>query len=247
MLNALEAPFDDISVRKAVNYAIDKDTLVNTLFAGCAVKTDYLISPSFGEYVNKDAKNYTYDVDRAKQLLADAGWEDTNNDGYLEKDGTTLAMKISFESTTVDFPKVAEYLQSEYAKIGMKVTLDPVEPALLAKMQTSVEYQAVVRTVPIPNDDPSAIYTNYFSKDSAMNTVKNTEIEDLVEQFNKTGDHQERINLHYQIQQLVMNQAIITTIYNSYMIVFAKKSVQDIQAAVHTRTIWGSLSKAYIT
>ena len=136
--------------------------------------------------------------------------------------------------------------QSEWSKIGADVTLLPVEPALLATMQSTVDYDSIVRTVPIPIDEPSNLYTQYFSPGSTYNMLNNTELENLVELLKSTGEHDERVSLHYQIQEIIMDEAVVGALYNSYMIVFSQQYVQDIEAAVHTRTIWGSLNKAYI-
>ncbi len=248
MMNPARTPFDDISVRKAINHAIDRDTIANTLLNGCANKTEYMLSLGFGKYVNKDVKNYSYDVDLAKQLLADAGWEDTNNDGFLEKDGTTLAIEINFDANTTDYPRIAEYLQSEFAKIGMKVTLGPQEYALLEKTRTSGNYDAILLYIPsIPHDEPAAHYEGVYSSwSTSYHLLNDTEIDDLVQQLNNTGDLQERLSLHYQLQKIIMEQSAVAYIYNYNSYTFAKKSVHNVQAAVHSAQVWEFLNRAYI-
>jgi peptide/nickel transport system substrate-binding protein len=246
-MNGLKAPFDDIAVRKAVNYSIDRDTLVNTLLAGSAVKSLYTLSPAFGKYVNKDVKNYPYDVSQAKQLLANAGWKDQNGDGILEKDGNDLAMAITFDVKTVDFPRIAEYLQGQLSKIGMKVTMNPVEAAVVNSARTNHKYDALLMTTSaIPHDEPAMHYSMIYYSKGSQPILNNKDIDSLVEQLNNTADPQKRLSLHFQLQKMIMDQGATAYLYNYNMILYSKKSVQDLQAPVHSRWIWGSLTKAYI-
>ena len=78
-------PFDDLRVRKAVNHMIDREEIVTHLLDGHAVEAKYMFSPAFGEFVNREARNLEYDPEQAKQLLREAGFEDQDNDGILER------------------------------------------------------------------------------------------------------------------------------------------------------------------
>jgi peptide/nickel transport system substrate-binding protein len=247
VMNSTRAPFDDIAVRKALNYAIDRDTIINKLLAGSVVKSEYMLSPAFGKFVNKDVKNYAYDVVQAKQLLAGAGWKDQNGDGVLEKDGKPLAMQITYDANTSDFPRIAEFLQGELAKIGVKVTLNPVEYALVEKLRTSGQYDTLLIYTPtVPHDEPSVHYREVYSSTGSNHLLNNKEIDDLITQLDNTGDSQKRLSLHYQLQKLIMDQSVIAYLFDYNMIVCAKKSVQGIQAPVHSRWLWASLRTAYI-
>ena len=85
LMNARTAsfPLDDIRVRKAIRYAIDADAIANTVYSGTAVRTDTPIP--YGTWMYQDTEGaYEYNPEKAKQLLAEAGWGDDDEDGVLD-------------------------------------------------------------------------------------------------------------------------------------------------------------------
>ncbi|RME84382.1 MAG: ABC transporter substrate-binding protein, partial [Caldilineae bacterium] len=83
-MNVSKPPFDDIRVRLAMNYAVDKDLIVEELYGGRAVKLAGPLSP-FNNFANPDLEPYPYDPEKALSLLAEAGWTDSDGDGILDK------------------------------------------------------------------------------------------------------------------------------------------------------------------
>jgi peptide/nickel transport system substrate-binding protein len=81
-LNVNMAPFDDVLVRKALNYAVDKELIIQQIYGGRAVALPGALSP-FNSFANKSLSPYPYDTAMALDLLSQAGWEDTDGDGML--------------------------------------------------------------------------------------------------------------------------------------------------------------------
>ena len=78
-LNNAEKPFDDIRVRQALCYAVDKQGIIDIAFAGYGHPIGSSMYPAFGKYFDDSLTNYyTHDVERAKALLADAGYPDAS-------------------------------------------------------------------------------------------------------------------------------------------------------------------------
>lgn len=78
----------DVRVRQAFNYAIDRDALVKNILYNIyniGQPAKGFVTPTLSEYT--DLTGYAYDPAKAKQLLAEAGWKDTDGDGILDKDG----------------------------------------------------------------------------------------------------------------------------------------------------------------
>ena len=125
-MNLTKALFDDVKVRQAFNYAVDKDTIVKKLQGGYAHVADSPMAAQAKGYVS--TKTYPYDVQKAKALLAEAGWKDAKGNGILEKDGKPLSFTML---TPVNlYPKdtqLAEAVQAQLKAIGADVKLQQVD------------------------------------------------------------------------------------------------------------------------
>ncbi|MEJ2558824.1 MAG: ABC transporter substrate-binding protein [Anaerolineae bacterium] len=132
-LNVTDPLFQDIGVRQAMNYAVDKDLIVEAVYGGRAVPLPGPLSP-FNNFVNKDLAPYPYDPDQALELLAEAGWTDSDGDGILDKGGQPFAFTLD---TLEDWRPLAEAVASMYRDIGIDASVrfweySVVQPQLLA-------------------------------------------------------------------------------------------------------------------
>jgi len=137
-LNVDRAPFDDVRVRQALNYAVDKDLLIEAVFGGRAEALPGPLSP-YNNYVNESLEPYPYDPDLALSLLAEAGWTDSDDDGYLDKDGQSLAFTID---TLDQHRELAEALASLLQDSGIDANVrfweyGVIQPQLLAGDRTA--------------------------------------------------------------------------------------------------------------
>ena len=120
-------PTDDINVRKALNFAVDRQMVVDSVLAGqgAPIWGGMIPKGRFG-YAPDLANTYSYDPAKAKELLAQAGWTDTDGDGYVDKDGKD--MNITFIDYGPDWwSQVAEVVQANLKDIGVKVDLQIFE------------------------------------------------------------------------------------------------------------------------
>ncbi len=132
-LNVTDPLFQDVGVRQAMNYAVDKNLIVEAVYGGRAVPLPGPLSP-FNNFVNKDLAPYPYDPDQALELLAEAGWTDSDGDGILDKGGQPFAFTLD---TLEDWRPLAEAVASMYRDIGIDASVrfweySVVQPQLLA-------------------------------------------------------------------------------------------------------------------
>lgn len=115
----------DINVRKAINYAVNKKSIVKDLLDGAGVPLKGIL-PENVPYINaQNSKGYEYNIEEAKRLLEVAGYTDSDEDGYIEKNGDILEIGLTFQTEEYAVWKsLCEYLQSELSKVGIKVSLD---------------------------------------------------------------------------------------------------------------------------
>jgi peptide/nickel transport system substrate-binding protein len=118
--------FQDKRVRQAFAHAIDKEEIIDVVLFG-------LGSPATGPYVpntwayNPDVRKYEYDLNRAKTLLREAGWEDTDNDGLLDRDGRPFEFSVLTNMGNRSRIKTATIIQYRLKKIGIKMNIRVLE------------------------------------------------------------------------------------------------------------------------
>ncbi|PIE54401.1 MAG: nickel ABC transporter, nickel/metallophore periplasmic binding protein [Dethiosulfovibrio peptidovorans] len=122
----------DLAVRKAILHAVDKDALVKGVFLGMEKRADFLFSPQM-PFCNLGLPPYEYDLDKANSLLDKAGW--VRDGEYRAKDGKELRLDICFIGTDTVQKAIAEVLQSNLKRIGMKLDLTGVEKDAYYKRQ----------------------------------------------------------------------------------------------------------------
>lgn len=111
----------DVSVRQAILYAIDRQSIVDALQNGHGSVTNAPMKPSSPVYPD-GLNDYAYSVDKAKELLAQAGWTDTDNDGFADKDGQKLHLTYTY-STNTENTQLAQVLQQYLKMAGIELEL----------------------------------------------------------------------------------------------------------------------------
>lgn len=125
-MQTYEPPLDDVRVRQAINYAIDREGITGSLFAGDAVGAAQLVPEGVVGF-NDDLEPWPTDVEKAEQLLADA-----------EADGVDLSPEIRLVGRTAIFPKVDEtvqVLQKSLTDIGLNVTIEMTDTTGTTELQ----------------------------------------------------------------------------------------------------------------
>ncbi|WP_208246182.1 nickel ABC transporter substrate-binding protein (plasmid) [Rhizobium sp. T1470] len=112
----------DIAVRKAINHAVDKDTMIATILYGTQRRADTLFAPNV-PYADIGLKPYGYDPAEARRLLDAAGWMGASEGGIRSKDGETLSIELCFIGTDAVSKSVSEIVQADLRKIGIEVKL----------------------------------------------------------------------------------------------------------------------------
>lgn len=115
-LNTAKAPFDNVKVRQALNYAIDKEAYSNVVFNGFTDPMDSLIAGNV-QYHSKQ-QTYDYNIEKAKELLKEAGYED----GFE----TTI-----WSSNTTTNIKATQFIQQQLSEVGIKLNVENMEVGTL--------------------------------------------------------------------------------------------------------------------
>ena len=192
-----EKPFDDIRVRQAMNYAIDREAIAEDLLHGTATPAYQMFAPASLYYDEAD-DIYSYDPDRARQLLAEAGYPDglEVTVGYITAGSGAMQAKAMNEA-----------LQAQLAEVGIDVTLDPVDfSGMYGRLgEGNTGWQAANQAFSL--EQPSSWRGFWFGCDGNFFGYCNEEAEALYEQALVTVDDAERTELLTEVGHLVTEDA----------------------------------------
>jgi len=122
-LNSGRAPFDDQLVRQALVAAIDRKTIVDAVSFGQWTVADGYVTPVTPDY-SENATAIDYDLDRANELLDEAGWTERDADGYRVKDGERLSAVFPHSGVVAQTTQIIELVQAAAREAGVEIQID---------------------------------------------------------------------------------------------------------------------------
>ena len=119
-----EAKMANVNLRKALGYALDQDAVGKKFYNGYNELAKSIILPVFPDYYDKDIEGYYYNPELANQLLDEAGFKDTNDDGFREDPkGNELVVRLAMMSGSDIQEPLSQYYIQQWAEIGIKAEL----------------------------------------------------------------------------------------------------------------------------
>jgi peptide/nickel transport system substrate-binding protein len=210
-MNVNAPPFDDVRVRQAMNYAVDKDLIIEAIYGGRAVALPGPLSP-YNNFVNKSLSPYAYDPDEALALLADAGWTDSDGDGILDKDGQPFAFTID---TLEPWRPLAEAVAGQFRDIGIDASVRFWEYSVVKPMLQAGERQAYLDDWGDSAFDPvghfEAKWHGFVEGEpygrGNFSGYNNERVNELTKLGEVTADTAERQTIYDEAQQIVYDEA----------------------------------------
>jgi peptide/nickel transport system substrate-binding protein len=148
MVNHRNAPLNDLKVRRAIALAVDREQLKTVLMGRVSVTYGMLSSSQICYSAQGDAefaKENAMNIEKAKSLLADAGWKDNSGDGILEKGGKDLEIGMAVPLDRAPLKRSAPVLQAQLKKIGIKLKLREYETSYVKQMVRDHKYDLALR------------------------------------------------------------------------------------------------------
>ena len=140
--NLRNKTLQDVKLRTAIAYGIDREALVNGLLEGNGVVINTPMVPSLWSYPKEGLVEYKFDVEKAKALLKEAGYEDTNGNGIVDKGGKDLELTLTVPTGDTIREKTGTIIQDNLSKIGIKVNIEAMEfKAVMQKVVGDHEFE----------------------------------------------------------------------------------------------------------
>jgi peptide/nickel transport system substrate-binding protein len=160
----------------------------------------------YGKQNNPAIKPWPYDPNRAKQLLDEAGWIDTNSDGIRDKNGTPFRFKFMIVSGYDLHERIAKLLKDSAAKIGIEIILDPYEWSVFQEKLTKRSFDATTLSWGgVVQADPYQIWHSSQIEGRGSNRVgfNNKEADAIIENARLTLDEDERNKLYHRFHEIL--------------------------------------------
>ena len=203
-LNNSVEPLNDVRVREAINLAVNRADIINTTMGGSGTELTTAMSPAMGEYYDTSLDGtYTQDQDKARSLLADAGY------------GNGLDLTVTVPSNYLIHVNTAVELASELSEVGINLQITQVDWATwLDQVYTNRDYQTTV--IALTSDFAPYDVLQRYQTGASGNFINysNSDVDALLEQIPTLTDNDAKIDLYHQILALMVKGSASCYIQN---------------------------------
>ena len=212
------------ALRQAIQYAVDDETMCEVTVGGMYTAGCSVLPSSLSYGYDQLTDPYAYDLDKAVQVLDEAGIVDTDGDGCRELDGQNINLNyLAYSSRNLDEFAQAVAITLESIGIGCTVTVQDYDTALANQSAGNFDMITSNANV-VPTGDPTGFLGNWYSGNSdSYGYYANEEYDALYEQLLAETDADEQLSLITRMQQILIDDAA-TLVHGYYNSTFASRA-----------------------
>ena len=231
--NTSQAPLDNVRVRQAIAFAVNRESMIRDLLLGQA-KIAHSILPE-DSWAYTPGQKYAYDPAMAKRLLDEAGFKDPDGDGPQLRFSKPLVYKVS--GSSVSARQYAGVIQNYLKEVGVPVSIETAELNTLFDQLRYGQFQIFYGQWVGGNQDP-IFYKDLFATSeiptqerAARNRSRysNKELDALLDEAVNTYDREKAFGLYSRIQEIVSRDLPVFPLWYQANMVIARKNVGNIQ------------------
>ena len=238
--NTKEAPLDNVKVRQALAYAIDRESMIRDLLLNQGVIAHSILPEASWAYARPPT--YQFDPNKAKQLLDEAGFRDPDGDGPQTRWAKPLLFRISGSSAAAR--QYAGVIQNYLKNVGVPVTIETSEFNTMRQLVQNGQYQVNYSQWVGGNQDPIFYHDLFATSEIATPTkglnrsrYSNPELDKILDEAKNTYDHAKAAPLYAQAQAIIGRDVPVLPLWYQANMVIAKKTVGNIH--VDASGDWG--------
>lgn len=215
--NTRNAPFDDVKVRQALSSAVDKEAIIDVVCEGYAEAVNTIYPPAMPSY-DETLNLYPHDIERAKKLLSESGYPD--------------GFKIDIATSGEERNKIAQLLQSDFAKIGVDLNITLLEWGAYLDFIGGRNHQMYIIGWS-SGTEPDGSTSPLFHSESVGPTgnrswYQNEELDALIEKGRATIEEGERDAIYKEIQRIVMEDAVWIPLFVRENVIATNKNLKGL-------------------
>ncbi len=204
--NLKDPKFKDVDVRRAINYAVNKEEIIKGVLLGLGrISTGPFIPESWA--YNKDVLPLEYNPGKAKELLKNAGWSDSDRDGILEKDGMKFSFTVITNQGNDERKMALEIIQRRLMEVGIEVKIKIIEwSAFVSEFIDKRRFEAVLLGWGLSLDpDMYDIWHSSKTREGEFNFIgySNKEVDKLFLEGRRTFNQEERRRIYHRIHEIL--------------------------------------------
>lgn len=216
-------PSKNVKVRQAVSHAINREQLNDVVFSGTQFPAYGVLPPGIPGALEGKVQGQKYDVEKAKGLLKDAGFEG----------GKGLNLKVTYRAKNETSQKLAEFLQNQLkTNLGINVTVEPMEwSALLAASRNKTELESFTLGWSADYIDPQNFLSVLLHTKAPYNRYgySNKEFDAVLEKADKMKNGPERLAEYSKAEQMVVNDLGFVPLYFGKSMFLVRSTVKGVQ------------------
>lgn len=245
LLNIKKAPLDSLKVRQAVLYAVDRQTIVDTLFKDVYPVAYGPLAPSNLGYWKGVEQLYPFSPDRARRLLTEVGWRPGPDGFRIDKDAKRLTLDLLFPGPEYR-ARVFQFVQAQLREVGIEIRIQQLENAAVFEKATAGQNH--LSQLQFSFSDPTGLNMMWHSRNDGKGFnwahVSDKRVDTLLERGDATLDPAKRDAVYQDLQKLIMDEAWILPLYVITSYHAASTKVRDVVVAPTARHMW--LHGAYL-
>ena len=241
--------FKDKRVRRALTHLVDRKRILKDIYhnLGKIVTGPFFYnSPSY----DKSIKPYDFDIAKARELLAEAGWKDTDGDGILDKNGRKFSFTFMQIANHPTQKKIIPLIKEDMAKAGIDVQIQVLEWAVYLQRLEQKTFEACTLGWSMGYEgDPYQIWhSSQADKKHTSNHIgfKNAEADRLIIEIRKTFDNKKRAELCHEFQKLLHEEQPYTFLITSYALIAQSNRYRNVKVfplGLETEIMWTPKNK----
>lgn len=229
--NLKHKPFDDKRVRLAINYAIDKQEIIDGVYLGLGINIASPYKPGT-RWSNPTLQPYPYDPAKARELLKEASYICCDKQGFLTKEGKPFSFELLTNSGNKEREKTAVIIQRRLKDIGIDMRIRPIEWAsFISRFIKTGDFDVVILGWSLGLDpDQYTIWHSSQQKPGQFNFIgyQNPQVDQLLEQGRSELNPDKRMKIYHEFSRILLEDSPIVYLSAGYGLSAIHKRVQGI-------------------
>lgn len=215
----------DKNIRSAIAMAVDKNGFVNVLLGGHGKVAN-------GPFPMKDSEttNYSFSPEKSKELLANSGWTDSDNDGYVDKDGKNFELNYLTYPGRSELPILAQSVQSNLKDVGIKLNINSTENYLEVLKDSNSWDIFASAMVTNPTGNKAYFFDMTALTDASKNRghYSNSELDELAKTLATTFESEKREEIAQKMSDILVDDCGFIFVSHLQMSLVSKKNIKGL-------------------